>query len=326
MTGTYQWRSGLSDMMVAFLNEKRITGFKYADQEKWLIRFDSYYDRNGYTGIRITKSMVDEFIYSSLEQSSTHYLKERLLRDFALFLIKHGHHEIYIAQVKSVPVKKCSHIPYIFTKEEMNHIFSAVDVWEDSFYTNRHLVDPVLFRLLYGTGMRVSEALNILVKDFDGINGVLSVYQAKNYKDRLIPIAPSLTNRIGKFINVFHKYSKDTAFLFQSPRKGKMDKSTVYRRFRQYLQCANISHTDAGPRVHDFRHSYAVKCLKKWVLQGEELTNLLPYLAAYMGHSDFRGTQYYLRLTADLYPDIIGRLEAGFGYVIPEGGPTDEGK
>ena len=105
-----------------------------------------------------------------------------------------------------------------------------------------------------------------------------------------------------------------------------MDNSTVYRRFRQYLQCANIPHTDAGPRVHDLRHNYAVKCLKKWVLAGEELTNLLPYLAAYMGHSDFRGTQYYLRLTADLYPDIINRLEAGFGHVIPGGGQTDEGK
>jgi len=66
--------------------------------------------------------------------------------------------------------------------------------------------------------------------------------------------------------------------------------------------------------------------LKKWVLAGEELTNLLPYLAAYMGHSDFRGTQYYLRLTADLYPDIIRRLDATFGHVIPEGGPTNEGE
>lgn len=326
MTGVYQWRSSLAGMIISFLNEKRITGYKYSHQEKWLARFDSYYDRNGYTGIRVTKSMVDAFVYSSLEQPSTHYLKERLLRDFALFLIKHGHCEIYVAQVKSAPRKRCSHIPYIFTKEELKHFFTAIDAWEDSSYTNRHLVDPVLFRLLYGTGMRVSEALNILVQDFDDNNDVLTVYQAKNCKDRLIPIASSLAGRIGKFINIFHKYSKDTAFLFQSPRKGKMDKSTVYRRFRQYLQCANIPHTGDGPRVHDLRHSYAVLCLKKWVLAGEELTNLLPYLAAYMGHSDFRGTQYYLRLTADLYPDIIGRLEAGFGYVIPEGGPTDEGK
>ncbi len=326
MAKNYQWRSDLSGMMASFLKEKRMTGYKYSNQKKWLLRFDNYYDRNGYTGIRITKSMVDEFIYSAPEKPSTHYVKERLLRDFALFLVRQGYQEVYVAQVKSGPVKKCSHIPYIFTEEEMRHIFTAVDAWKDSFYTNRHLVDPVLFRLLYAAGMRVSEALNIMVKDFDGINGVLTVYHAKNYKDRLIPIAASLADRIGKFINAFHKYSPDTAYLFQSPRKGKMDNSTVYRRFRQYLQCANISHTNAGPRVHDFRHNYAVKCLKKWVLAGEELTNLLPYLAAYMGHSDFRGTQYYLRLTADLYPDIINRLEAGFGYVIPEGGPTDEEK
>lgn len=325
MTGNYQWRSDLSGMMDSFLNEKRMTGYKYANQEKLLIRFDNYFNRNGYTGIRITKSMVDDFIYSAPEQPSTHYLKERLLRDFALFLVRHGYQEVYVAKIESAPVKKSYHLPYIFTEEEMRHIFTAVDAWEDSFYTNRHLVDPVLFRLLYGTGMRVSEALNILVKDFDGINGVLTVYHAKNNKDRLIPIALSLAGRIGKFINIFHKYSQDTAYLFQSPRKGKMDKSTVYRRFRQYLQCANIPHTNAGPRVHDLRHNYAVKCLKKWALAGEELTNLLPYLAAYMGHSDFRGTQYYLRLTADLYPDIVSRLEAGFGHVIPEGGPTDEG-
>jgi integrase/recombinase XerD len=323
MAGIYQWRSSLSDMMVSFLNEKRITGYKYADQEKWLTRFDSYYDRNGYTGIRITKSMVDDFVYSSLEQPSTHYEKERLLRDFALFLMKHGYHEVYVAQVKSAP-KKCSHIPYIFTEKEIRQIFTAVDAWEDSFYTNRHQVDPVLFRLLYGTGMRLSEVLNIQVRDFDDSNELLTIYQAKNGKDRLVPIASSLAGRIEKFINVFHKYSEDTAFLFQSPRQGKMDKSTVYRRFRQYLQCANIPHTDAGPRVHDFRHSYAVKCLKKWALKGEELTILLPYLAAYMGHSDFRGTQYYLRLTADLYPHIIDRLEADFGYVIPAGGVTNE--
>jgi integrase len=312
-------------MMASFLNEKRMAGFKYAKQEKLLLQFDNYFNRNGYTGIRITKSMVDDFIYLAPEQPSTHYLKERLLRDFALFLIQHGYQEVYVAKVESAPVKKCSHIPYIFTEEEMKHIFTAVDTWEDSFYTNRHLVDPVLFRLLYGTGMRVSEALNILVKDFDKINGVLTIYHAKNNKDRLIPLALSLSNRIGKFINIFHKYSQDTAYLFQSYRKGKTDNSTVYRRFRQYLQCANIPHTDAGPRVHDLRHNYAVKCLKKWVLAGEELTNILPYLAAYMGHSDFRGTQYYLRLTADLYPDIVTRLEAGFGHVIPEGGPTDEG-
>ena len=65
------------------------------------------------------------------------------------------------------------------------------------------------------------------------------------------------------------------------------------------------------------RHTYCCHCLKKWVLKGQDLTNLLPYLAAYMGHTDFRGTQYYLRLTADLYPDIVEKIEATSGYLIP---------
>jgi len=89
---------------------------------------------------------------------------------------------------------------------------------------------------------------------------------------------------------------------------------------------ADISHTLNGPRIHDLRHSYCVHCLKKWVLSGEELTNLMPYLAAYMGHTDFRGTQYYLRLTADLYPDIIAKTEALYGYLIPEGVIYEENK
>ena len=81
---------------------------------------------------------------------------------------------------------------------------------------------------------------------------------------------------------------------------------------------ADISHTIGGPRLHDFRHGLAVNCLKKWVMAGNDLTIMLPYLAAYMGHSDFRATQYYLRLTSDLYPDILRRVEAEFSYVIPE--------
>lgn len=324
MKDTYQWHSEISDMLVAYLKEKRITGFKFNLQEKYLKRFDNYYDRNGYSGIRLTKQMTDGFIYTVPERPSTHYIKERLLRGLALFLIRNGYREIYVPEIRSAPQKRCSHIPYIFTDDEMARIFKAIDLWENSFYTNMNLIDPVFFRLLYGTGMRVSEALHLLVKDFNQAEGILTVYHAKNNKDRLVPLSPSLTRRITELAKKIHMFSKDTDYLFPSVNGSRIDLSTIYRRFRGYLHRAGISHTDAGPRVHDLRHNFAVKCLKRWVLAGEEVTNILPYLAAYMGHSDFRGTQYYLRLTADLYPDIISRTEDDFGYVIPERGMDDE--
>ncbi len=318
------WHSDISCMLLAYLKEKRMTGYRFEVQEKYLKRFDLYYDYNGYSGIRLTRQMTDNFIYTVSERPSTHYIKERLLRDFAQFLIRNGYREVYVPEIRSAPQKRCSHLPYIFTEYEIARLFTVVDSWEDSFYTNRTLIDPLFFRLLYGTGMRVSEALNLLIQDFNNTEGILTVYHAKNNKDRLVPLAPSLTHRIIELIEKIHQYSKDTDYLFPSISGNRMDQSTIYRRFRDYLQRAGISHTSDGPRVHDLRHTFAVKCLKRWVLCGEELTNILPYLAAYMGHSDFRGTQYYLRLTADLYPDIIRRTEADFEDVIPEGGIYDE--
>jgi len=67
-----------------------------------------------------------------------------------------------------------------------------------------------------------------------------------------------------------------------------------------------------------FRHTYAVHCLRNWTREGRDLTVALPYLSAYMGHAGARSTQYYLRLTAELYPDIIARLDDAYGWMIPE--------
>jgi integrase/recombinase XerD len=313
----------MSTMAELFLNQKHMTGYKYELHEKYIKRFVDFYDREGYTGIRLTKHMVETFIYNISEKPSTHYRKETLLRDFAEFLKHQGFHEIYIPAVRSESYK-CKHIPYIFTDDEMKCLFTAIDTWPESFYTNRTQVDHLLFRILYATGMRVSEALNLTVADFHIEDGTLTVYHAKNNKDRLIPLAQSLVEKITEYLAVIHRYSKSDTHLFHVGKGKEMDQSTVYRRFRQYLLKAGIPHTKSGPRVHDLRHNYAVKCLKKRVLAGEELTNILPYLAAYMGHSDFRGTQYYLRLTADLYPHIISCSEAGFSYLIPEGGGGNE--
>jgi len=313
----------ISGMAELFLNQKHMTGFKYEWHEKCIRRFVTFYEREGYTGIRLTKSMAETFIYDISEKPFTHYRKETLLRDFAEFLKAQGFHEIYVPLIRSGSYK-CKHIPYIFTDDEMKRLFTAIDTWPESFYTNRTQVDYLLFRFLYGRGMRVSEALNLTVADFHMEDGTLTVYHAKNNKDRLIPLAQSLVEKTTEYLAVMHWCSKGDSYLFHVGKGREMDQSTVYRRFRQYLSKAGIPHTKSGPRVHDLRHNYAVKCLKKRVLAGEELTTILPYLAAYMGHSDFRGTQYYLRLTADLYPHIISCSEAGFGYLIPEGSVDNE--
>jgi integrase/recombinase XerD len=73
-----------------------------------------------------------------------------------------------------------------------------------------------------------------------------------------------------------------------------------------------------GPHPHSLRHGFAVANLRRWAQGGSDLAAVVPYLACYMGHADLRGTQYYLRLTADAYPDVIAKAQIRFGYVIPE--------
>jgi integrase len=244
-----------------------------------------------------------------------------LMRDFAIYLADRGHHA-YVAEVKT-KLPRCKFIPCIFTDDEIRRMFRAIDNYPQAQMSYRNAVDPVLFRFLYGTGVRISEALNLVLNDVNVGSGIATIRAAKNMKDRLIPMADSLTKRIFNFMNGFHRYSDSKMWLFPSCHNGimgQMDKSTAYNHFRDYLLMADIPHTAVGPRIHSFRHGFAVKCLKNWVLDGNDLTVLLPYLSAYMGHSDFRATQYYLRLTSDLYPEIVRRIEAEFGYVIPEGG------
>lgn len=95
---------------------------------------------------------------------------------------------------------------------------------------------------------------------------------------------------------------------------------TIYQRYRRYLQAAGISHggKGSGPRLHDIRHTFAVHVLQKWVSEGTDLTAMMPVLSTYMGHSRIQSTARYLRLTAEVYPDLMKKVESACAYVIPE--------
>ena len=84
-----------------------------------------------------------------------------------------------------------------------------------------------------------------------------------------------------------------------------------------YLANAGIPHFTGGPHPHSLRHGFAVANLRRWAAEGADLAVVLPYLACYISQGDLRGTQYYLRLTADAYPRGDGRAQIRFGYVIP---------
>jgi len=156
---------------------------------------------------------------------------------------------------------------YIFSEKELKNIFTICDNYPVSNVSpNRHLILPLVLRMLYGCGLRISEALNLKCNDIDLKQGTLFIRDAKFGKERIVPMAKTLTQRCRQYVDKVHNYNSCNPFFFPSPYGGRYNESTIYKLFRQILWKVGISHSGKGPRLHDVRHSYSVHCLKKWVL------------------------------------------------------------
>jgi integrase len=142
---------------------------------------------------------------------------------------------------------------------------------------------------------------------------------SKNGESRTVPVTSRLTATLEGYIAAAHPAPETSDHVFYSVAPGRpVSQSTAYLRFRGYLADAGIPHFAGGPHPHSLRHGLAVANLRRWAGQGADLAVTLPYLACYMGHADLRGTRYYLRLTADAYPEVMAQAQLRFGYVIPE--------
>lgn len=300
---------------------KHNLGFGWGYQETILLRFSDWCELRGLVSAEITGEAVNGFLTRRAVKASTVEREQRALRELGEFARSMGHAHAYVCDVDRVPYKRLAE-PYIFTDGEVRRFFAAVDGQEPWADCNRSIVDPVIFRVLYGTGMRVSECLGLKVGDFDEQVATLRVRSGKNGRDRVLPVTERLAATISRSLAVTHPSGDRDEFAFycRDPRK-RMATTQVYVRFREYLADADIPHfRGGGPKVHSFRHGFAVANLRRWAREGADLTACLPRLMAYMGHSDLRATEYYLRLTADLYPEVSEQFRLRFGYVVPPAG------
>ncbi|MGH3555982.1 MAG: tyrosine-type recombinase/integrase [Mycobacterium sp.] len=306
----------LPDLVAALVAVRHAGGYRFNIQERVLRQFTEHCRREGYPDGSITKEAVEGFLYGPHLRSSTIRRNELALRQLVEHAQGVGWHAYIPAAITRVRVRH--QLPYVLTDNEVRRLFAAIDTQPMSAYSNKALVDPVLFRMLYGAGLRVSEALNLRLSDVDTSAATLHIRDTKNGAGRRIPITGRLTAALQGYTAAAHPAPEHSDYVFYSRAVGRpINQATIYVRFRGYLADAGIAHFTGGPHPHSLRHGFAVTNLRRWAADGADLTVMLPYLACYMGHADLRGTQYYLRLTADAYPDVMAKAQLRFGYVIP---------
>lgn len=194
---------------------------------------------------------------------------------------------------------RAADFPYQTHRIALASVIKAADGTEPrEVARNMHLALPVIFRILYGCGLRVSEVVGLRYKDVNLEDGILTIREAKTDRDRYIPLSDSVKEACISYADKIW-WEKDSDFFFLAPDKTMISPMTVYQRYRRYLEVAGISHggKGQGPRLHDIRHTFAVHVLQKWIKEDADLTAMLPILSAYMGHKTVRSTAQYLRLT-----------------------------
>ena len=319
MSDPFVFQSILSCPIQGYIEEKKAVGYNFGKGAAMLKRFDIFVKSFGLEEVSLPKKLVLEWTkLTPNETVSNQSHRISLLRGLAEYMNRIGY-PAYIYPRGLVTIDRYSYTPYIFSEVELLSILNVCDSYPKAAASPyRHLVLPLIMRMLYGCGLRISEALNLSIDDVDLREGTLFIADTKFGKERLIPMSDSLRKRCHdhRMSVLACRAGKDP--FYPSPYGGSYSSSTISSLFRQILWKAGISHSGKGPRLHDMRHTFAVHCLKKWVLNGRDLSNCLPYLSAYLGHEDMRGSQRYLRLTADLYPDITAKVEESCSWLIPE--------
>lgn len=314
--------SPLAPLMAQFIQEKRACGYKYHQPAVFLNRLDAFLCSLGLDRCELPRSHYQQWLAKQPHESATNQqMRISIVRQFALYMCRLG----YIADV---PDKLCgvksghsvTFSPRILSHAEMERLLAKVDQIRPDAKASpwRHLVMPEVFRLLYGCGLRVNEVLQLRVADVDLVRGILTVRAAKFGKDRLVPPALPLVQRLRQYAAELGS-RKDDAYFFPSRHEGNWTTQGVYDLFRKLLHRCGISHggRGRGPRIHDLRHTFAVHTLLRWYREGADLQAKLPVLATYLGHVSVEGTQQYLHLTAEMFPEVIVRVNNAFGDVIP---------
>lgn len=313
------FQSHLAPLMAQFVQEKRACGYRYDEEIRVLGHFDHFLSDQALRRTELPRSLTREWLSKRVHESSeTHRHRITVVHQFARFLLRLGY-PAYVPDGTLAARGRSSFAPRILTHEEIRKLLQVVDHLVPTARSPlRHLIMPEIFRLLYGCGFRLGEVLNLRVRDVDLNQGVLTVRQGKFRKDRLVPPVLALVNRLRTYAAGFGDRPPD-AFFFPAPNGGPWGLGTVYHVFRKLLLACGIPHAGRGkgPRVHDLRHSFAVHTLIRWYREGADLEAKLPLLATYLGHQHLAGTQRYLHLTAELFPEVIARVNTAFADVIP---------
>lgn len=306
-----------------FVDYKRSLGFKicepYCHRLKEMDHLFTHFHINP-VELTITKTMAEAYVALRENESvKTQLLRMSTIRQFSLFMNRTGFN-CYVYPETAFPKANDIFIPYIFTREEIARLASELDNMPYmSRYPKQHFIYPMLFRMLYGCGLRLNEALSLRLGDLDLVHGLIILNNTKNHSQRMLPMSSSLHEYCRKYVERMEFDSLHDGYYFPSYRGQNLKIGSAYNRLHKLMRKAKVFKEDGNPpRIHDLRHTFAVHSLEKMVAEGRDTYCSLPILSKYLGHRGIESTEKYLRLTKESFSSVTETMESFYTGVFPE--------
>jgi integrase len=298
----------LCSALERYLNMRKGLGYKYEHQTRRLADFVSFMEKRKAT--TITTKLAMEWATLPAERHASWALRLTDVRGFA-------RHVASLDPKTEVPpagilpgLKRAK--PYIYSDAEIDALLAAALALppEDGL---RRWTYHSLFGLIAVTGMRLSEAIGVEHDDIDLAAGVLTVRSTKFGKSRLVPLHPTSCAALRRYAERrdAHLGSRCGPTFFVAERGGRLLHQYVHRVFWRLSRKIGLRRPGdrTGPRVHDFRHRFAIRTLLGWYRERRDVEQLLPVLSTYLGHTCVRDTYWYLSACPELMQEASRRLE-----------------
>jgi integrase/recombinase XerD len=316
----------LGSMIDHYLLHKRSLGRQY-NSEEWILGSLRQFLRDQ----RIDD--LDQVAFESWCRSFEHLtangrrVRQRVVRNFCLYR-RRTDPGCFVPDIHRFPRPTPPAVtPVIFGAPEVGRMLAAAgELAPAPGSPLRPWVMRLAVVFLHTAGLRRGEVVRLTLADVDNSEGVLRIRDSKFHKSRFVPLSPDARKELRRYLvkrlRPPFKMTADSPLLCNRyPGRGYSGHGLACG-INALFQAASVQSSDGRrPRVHDFRHSFAVQALLRWYREGVDVQSNLPKLALYMGHVSIVSTAYYLNWMPEVIEAASQRFESQFGHLV-DGGLT----
>jgi integrase/recombinase XerD len=261
--------------------EKGLAQLSIASYRRDLTRLQTWATQNGKDVLELTRADLRKWIASLSREGLAPTSVARAVsatRGFYKFLMLDGHIKRHPAEDLDTP-QRFAYLPKFLTEEEINRLFAAPDI-----STLEGIRDRAILEVMYATGLRVSEMVNLKQPDVDLLAGIL-VCHGKGSKERRVPLGKSAIHWLQQYAAAKAGYGKQTSPHVFVYRGKPFTRHLAWSMIKGYAERVGIK----GVSPHTLRHSFATHLLQ----HGADSRSV----QALLGHSDISTTQIYTHIT-----------------------------